>query len=222
MAAGNRKAARHLGLVLALITGLALYLPSTASRGKCHRRQHRAVLRPERLRLDQLLPQPRRAGRGGPQSHVRSSGKHACEVPGQPLAELRDQRARRTGHPGGQLRGQPVRHRGGKAAANNSNITRVNAEVPDRVAVTNWFVSAFHALTLLDPRLRSTGYAAYYTSSPTGAQPDAFKFTAGRTSTAAGPAATTARRWPSRPPVPRPRCCPTRSAPSRRSRSAPR
>ena len=62
---------------------------------------------------------------------------------------------------------------GGKAAANNSNITRVNAQVPDRVAVTNWFVSAFHALTLLDPRLRAPATPPTSRSAPTGAQPDA-------------------------------------------------
>jgi hypothetical protein len=66
----------------------------------------------------------------------------------------------------------------GKAAANNSNVTRVNAPVPNRVAVSNWFVSAFHALVLLEPRLRSTGFAAYYTPQPTGAGTDPYKFTA--------------------------------------------
>jgi uncharacterized protein YkwD len=67
----------------------------------------------------------------------------------------------------------------GKAAANNSDITRVSVNVSDRTAVANWFSSAFHALTLLDPRLASTGYAAYYTPRPTGAKPIAWNFTAG-------------------------------------------
>jgi hypothetical protein len=67
----------------------------------------------------------------------------------------------------------------GKAAANNSDITRVSAMVSDRTAVSNWFTSAFHALTLLDPRLTSTGYAAYYTAHPTGAKPLAWQYTAG-------------------------------------------
>jgi uncharacterized protein YkwD len=67
----------------------------------------------------------------------------------------------------------------GKAAANNSDITRVSINVSDRTAVGNWFSSAFHALTLLDPRLASTGYAAYYTPRPTGAKPIAWNFTAG-------------------------------------------
>jgi hypothetical protein len=67
---------------------------------------------------------------------------------------------------------------GGRAAANNSNVTRVSAQVSDRVAVSNWFSAAFHALVLLDPRLTTTGYAAYYTSHPAGASPLAWKFTA--------------------------------------------
>jgi uncharacterized protein YkwD len=68
---------------------------------------------------------------------------------------------------------------GGKAAANNSNITRSSAMITDRNAVASWFTSAFHALTLLDPRLVSTGYASYYTSNPTGAKPMAWNYTAG-------------------------------------------
>lgn len=66
----------------------------------------------------------------------------------------------------------------GKAAASNSDITRMNADVPDRVAVRNWFVAGFHALTLLEPRLRSTGYAAYYTPRPAGAGEIPYQFTA--------------------------------------------
>jgi uncharacterized protein YkwD len=66
----------------------------------------------------------------------------------------------------------------GKVAANNSNVTRVSADVPDQTAVGNWFGAAFHALTLLDPRLASTGYAAYYTPDPQGAGPLAWKYTA--------------------------------------------
>jgi uncharacterized protein YkwD len=68
---------------------------------------------------------------------------------------------------------------GGKAAANNSNITRSSAMITDRSAISSWFTAAFHALTLLDPRLVSTGYAAYYTPSPTGAKPMAWNYTAG-------------------------------------------
>jgi uncharacterized protein YkwD len=67
----------------------------------------------------------------------------------------------------------------GKAAANNSNITRVSAQVSGQTAVSNWFGAGFHALTLLDPRLRSTGYASYYAARPTGAKPLAWNFTAG-------------------------------------------
>lgn len=66
----------------------------------------------------------------------------------------------------------------GRAAARNSNITRVNAPVSDRIAVQTWFTAAFHALVLLEPRLRSTGYASYYTARPTGAAPSAYQFTA--------------------------------------------
>jgi hypothetical protein len=73
----------------------------------------------------------------------------------------------------------PAATAAGKAAANNSNITRVSAAVSDRVAVSNWYSAAFHALVLLDPRLASTGYAAYYTPNPKGAKPLAWKFTAG-------------------------------------------
>jgi uncharacterized protein YkwD len=79
----------------------------------------------------------------------------------------------------GSCRANPYATAGGKLAANNSNITRVSAAVSDRTAVSNWFTSAFHALTLLDPRLKSTGYAAYYTPTPKGAKPLAWAFTAG-------------------------------------------
>jgi len=80
----------------------------------------------------------------------------------------------------------------GKLAANNSNITRLNADVPDRVAAQHWFTAGFHALTLLEPRLRSTGYAAYYTPDPAGSGSLPYRFTAavdvyrGRTGTYRG------------------------------------
>ena len=67
----------------------------------------------------------------------------------------------------------------GKAAANNSNIVRVSTSVTDRTAVSSWMVAGFHALTMLDPRLASTGYAAYFTPHPTGAKPLAWDYTAG-------------------------------------------
>lgn len=66
----------------------------------------------------------------------------------------------------------------GKAAANNSDITRISARATPRTAVSNWFVSAFHALVLLDPKLQSTGYASFYTPSPLSASPLAWPFTA--------------------------------------------
>jgi hypothetical protein len=67
----------------------------------------------------------------------------------------------------------------GKAAANNSDITRVSVDVTARTAVTNWFSAGFHALALLDPRLTVTGYASYYTPRPAGAKPLAWQFSAG-------------------------------------------
>jgi fibronectin type III domain protein len=67
---------------------------------------------------------------------------------------------------------------GGKAAANNSNVTRVSVRVSDRTAVSNWYAAAFHALLMLDPRLASTGYAAYYTANPAGMKPLAWNYTA--------------------------------------------
>lgn len=179
MAAGNRKAARHLGLVLALITGLALYLPATASEANVT--AGNTAPSSDLSGYAWISYYRNLGGLGGvgrnptyeaqESTHVQYLANHSlsCET------NVHDELVTREGSCGA----NPYATPGGKAAANNSNITRVNAQVPDRVAVTNWFVSAFHALTLLDPRLRSTGYAAYYTSSPTGAQPDAFKFTAG-------------------------------------------
>jgi hypothetical protein len=81
--------------------------------------------------------------------------------------------------PGAGCGANPYATAAGKLAANNSDITRIDAAVSDRVAVQNWFVSGFHALTLLEPRLRSTGYASYYTPHPTGAGPNPYQFTAG-------------------------------------------
>jgi uncharacterized protein YkwD len=72
----------------------------------------------------------------------------------------------------------PAATAGGKLAANNSDIARMSGLVSDREAVSAWFTSAFHALALLDPRLTSTGYAAYYTPAPRGAGPMAWRFTA--------------------------------------------
>jgi len=51
----------------------------------------------------------------------------------------------------------PAATAAGKAAANNSDITRVSASVPDRTAVSNSFSAAFHALTLLDPQRQHRG-----------------------------------------------------------------
>jgi len=67
----------------------------------------------------------------------------------------------------------------GKAAANNSDITRVSVNTTPRAAITNWFTSAFHALVLLDPKLRTTGYASYYTPNPLSLSNLAWPFTAG-------------------------------------------
>ena len=104
-------------------------------------------------------------------THVRYLANHAlpCET------NVHDELTTRVGSCGA----NPYATAGGKAAANNSDITRVSASVPDRSAVSNWFGAAFHALTLLDPRLTTTGYAAYYTANPTGAKPLAWNYTAG-------------------------------------------
>jgi hypothetical protein len=104
-------------------------------------------------------------------THVRYLANHAlsCET------NVHDELTTRIGNCGA----NPYATAGGKAAANNSDITRVSASVPDRTAVSNWFGAAFHALTLLDPRLTTTGYAAYYTPNPTGAKPLAWNYTAG-------------------------------------------
>jgi len=67
----------------------------------------------------------------------------------------------------------------GKAAAENSDITRISNNVTPRVAISGWFTSAFHALVLLDPKLRSTGYASYYTANPAGTGQLSWPFTAG-------------------------------------------
>jgi hypothetical protein len=103
--------------------------------------------------------------------HLQYLSNHSmpCET------NVHDELTRRVGTCGA----NPYATAAGKVAANNSNITRVSANVSDRTAVSNWFTSAFHALTLLDPRLRTTGYAAYYTAHPRGAQPLAWAFTAG-------------------------------------------
>jgi hypothetical protein len=179
MAAGNRKAARHLGPVLALIIGLALYIPSTASEANVtagNTAPSSDLSGYAWISYYRNLGGLAGVGRNPTYeaqetAHVKYLANHSLSCETNVHDELLTRQAGCGANPYATL--------GGKAAANNSDITRVNAQVPDRVAVTNWFVSAFHALTLLDPRLRSTGYAAYFTSSPTGAQPDAFKFTAG-------------------------------------------
>ncbi|MCW2542003.1 MAG: fibronectin type protein [Frankiales bacterium] len=104
-------------------------------------------------------------------THVRylANSSLSCET------DVHDELTKRSGACGA----NPAATAAGKAAANNSNITRVSAAVSDRVAVSNWYSSAFHALVLLDPRLATTGYAAYYTPTPKGAKPLAWKFTAG-------------------------------------------
>lgn len=104
-------------------------------------------------------------------THLNYLANHAlaCET------NVHDELTSRIGNCGA----NPYATAAGKAAANNSNITRVSVNVTDRVAVANWFTAAFHALVLLDPRLTSTGYAALYTANPAGAKPLAWNFTAG-------------------------------------------
>ena len=103
-------------------------------------------------------------------AHVRYLADHAlgCET------DVHDELT--SGRPG--CGANPYATAAGKLAASNSDITRLTAAVPDRLAVQSWFVAGFHALTLLEPRLRRTGYAAYYTSHPTGAGPLPYPFTA--------------------------------------------
>jgi hypothetical protein len=179
MATGNRKTARHLGVVLALITGLALYLPSNSSEANVtagNTAPSSDLSGYAWISYYRNLGGLSAVGRNPvfeaqESTHVRYLANHSlsCET------NVHDELVSRQANCGA----NPYATAGGKAAANNSNITRINSQVPDRVAVTNWFVSAFHALTLLDPRLRSTGYASYFTQTPTGAQPEAYKFTAG-------------------------------------------
>jgi hypothetical protein len=103
-------------------------------------------------------------------SHVRYLANHAlaCET------NVHDELTKRVGSCGANRYATT----GGKAAANNSNVTRVSVKVSDRTAVANWYSAAFHGLLLLDPRLTSTGYAAYFTAKPTGAKPLAWPYTA--------------------------------------------
>lgn len=103
-------------------------------------------------------------------THVRYLANHAlpCET------DVHDELTRRVGSCGANRFATVA----GKAAANNSNVTRVSVDVTDRTAVSNWYTAAFHALLMLDPRLTSTGYAAYFTKSPTGAKPLAWNYTA--------------------------------------------
>ncbi len=113
----------------------------------------------------------RNAGIEGQEAqHIRYLANHAlaCET------DVHNELTSRQGSCGA----NPYATAGGKAAANNSDITRVSVAVSDRHAVSNWFSAAFHALVLLDPRLTTTGYAAYYTSHPTGAKPLAWDYTA--------------------------------------------
>jgi hypothetical protein len=182
MAAGNRTTARfsrHVSALVALIVGLALFLPATASEANVT--AGNTAPTSDVSGYSWISYFRNLGGLGGVGrnvtfeaqeiAHVRYLANHSLSCETNVHDELTSRQANCGANPYATL--------GGKAAANNSNITRVNAQVSNRVAVTNWFVSAFHALTLLDPRLRSTGYASYFTPNPTGAQPDAFKFTAG-------------------------------------------
>jgi len=104
-------------------------------------------------------------------THVRYLANHAlaCE------RDVHDELTTKIGSCGP----NPYATTGGKTAANNSDITRSSASISDREAVTSWMGASFHALTILDPRLASTGYAAYYTAKPTGSKPVAWPYTAG-------------------------------------------
>jgi len=107
----------------------------------------------------------------GVAAHVRYLANHALPCETNPHDELTA--------PSGACQANPFATAVGKSAANNSNITRVSVNTTNRQAVSNWFTAGFHALALLDPRLTTTGYAAYYTATPLGAKPLAWPFTAG-------------------------------------------
>lgn len=185
-------AVRRAALLLALAATLGLCLPASRSAEANPSSATRAVaVQDGYYWLDYF----RRLGGLGPLSrdpaieaqearHVRYLADHSLSCETDVHTELTSRQAG--------CGANPYATAAGKAAANNSDITRMNAEVPDRVAVQNWFVAGFHALTLLEPRLRSTGYASYYTPHPAGAGPNPYQFTAavdvyrGRTGSYAG------------------------------------
>jgi len=178
----RRSPLRRTGLLLALAAALALAVPAShpaaADPSRPHSTTTAAVGRDGYYWIDYfraiggLSPVSRDATMEAQEaSHIRYLADHslACE------SDVHDELTSRRADCGA----NPYATAAGKLAANNSDITRVNAAVSDQVAVRNWFVSGFHALTLLEPRLRSTGYAAYYTAQPTGAGPNPYQFTAG-------------------------------------------
>ncbi|MEO6704142.1 MAG: hypothetical protein ABI140_14125 [Jatrophihabitantaceae bacterium] len=173
----RRRTALALSCVAALITAGLLWLPSAAGANSTA-----GNLAPASDQggyawisyfrsLAGLAPVQRNAAfEAGEAVHVRYLADHSlgCET------DVHDELT----EPAGGCPANPYASALGQAAALNSNITRVDAPITDRAAVSNWFVAGFHALTLLEPRLRSTGYAAYYTANPTGARPQAYPFTA--------------------------------------------
>nr|MDQ2836498.1 CAP domain-containing protein [Actinomycetota bacterium] len=178
MAAQSRKLVTRVAIVVSLALALSLYIPSTSSEANVASGNTAPTTDLSGYAwinyfrsLGGLGTVTRDASIESQESlHVRYLANHSlsCET------NVHDELTARTGSCGA----NPYATAAGKAAANNSNITRINASIPDRAAVENWFTSAFHALTLLEPRLKTTGYAAYYTAKPTGAKPDAYNFTA--------------------------------------------
>lgn len=179
MVVRGRRTAKRLGFVLALTTVLALYIPVSPSEANVASGNTAPTTDLNGyawINYFRALGGLGTVGRNATYEaqeavHIRYLANHSlsCET------NVHDELTTRQSDCGA----NPYATSGGKAAANNSDITRINAAIPDRTAVQNWFSSAFHALVLLEPRLRSTGYAAYYTPDPTGAQPNAYKFTAG-------------------------------------------
>jgi hypothetical protein len=167
----------RLGFVLALAVSVSLYVPASVSDA------HVSSGRPLSQTRDGYgwLDYYRSLGGLGPVSrdpllesrenlHVRYLADHsqACEND-----VHHEQLSAALGCPA-----NPAATMAGELAASNSDITRVQGEASDRVAFGNWFSSAFHALTLLEPQLAGTGYAAYSTAQPLGAGPQAARFTA--------------------------------------------
>jgi hypothetical protein len=172
-----RRHASRLGFVLALAVSVSLYVPASVSDAHVSSGGPASQTRDGYGWLDYY----RSLGGLGPVTrdpllesqenlHVRYLADHsqACEND-----VHHEQLSAAPGCPA-----NPAASMAGELAASNSDITRVQGTASDQVAFGNWFSSAFHALTLLEPQLAGTGYAAYSTAQPLGAGPQAARFTA--------------------------------------------